>query len=143
MLAVLAFFRKIAYLVYTKKNAILLREEKGVMEEIVATPVWLVYRGKIIVSNEMFVRAGTVLPFEQGSIAVISAAADDKRFPSEALKPLKLSVQGGKLPEDLILTTANLRKHLQVLKETGKITFMFRADGSLSVNPKESLGHAG
>lgn len=109
---------------------------------VTVIPVWVEYRGKIIISNYLFVPDGTALPFEQGDITVIAGAVKNSQFPSGALKPLKLSVQEKKLPEDLILATANLRKHLQVLKETGKITFMFRTDGSLSVNPKESLGHA-
>lgn len=101
------------------------------------------YRERAIISNEIYVRSGTVLPFKQGKITIISSAADGKQFPPGALKPLKLTLLGEKLPEDLILATANLRKHLDVLKETGRISFRLRAYGSLSVSPKESLGHAG
>ena len=109
------------------------------MKEITAIPVWVLYRGKVIVSNEVFVRSGTALPFERGNIAIIAGATNAKQFPSEALKAPKLTVQGEKLPDDLLLATANLRKHLQVLKETNGIRFMFRLDGSLSVSLEESF----
>ena len=106
-------------------------------QEITVTPVWVLYRGKIIISNEMFVISGTILPFDQENIAVIAGATGDRHFPSDALTDPKLTVQGEKLPEDLLLATPNLRKHLQVLKETNKLRFMFRVGGSLSVSIEE------
>jgi hypothetical protein len=105
---------------------------------ITVIPVWVLYRGKIIISNYLFVPDDTALPFEQGDITIIAGAVKNSQFPPRALKPLKLAVQGEKLPEDLLMATANLRKHLNVLKETGRIAFKLRADGSLSVTPKEA-----
>lgn len=105
---------------------------------ITAISVWALYRERPIISNELYVLVGTTLPFEQGEITIISSEANDKQFPPGALKPLKLTLQGEKLPEDLLMATANLRKHLNVLKETGRINFKLRAYGSLSVTSKES-----
>ena len=105
---------------------------------ITAISVWALYRKRVIISNELYVLNGTTLPFKQGEITIISSATKNRQFPSAELKPLKLTVQGEKLPEDLLMATANLRKHLNVLKETGRIAFRLRAYGSLSVTPKES-----
>jgi hypothetical protein len=136
------FFSKEAlfclYQIQAKKKG-----EKAIMTEITVTPVWVEYRGLIIMSNEVFVRAGATLPFRKGEVTIIAGAVKDRQLPSKELKPLKLTVQGEKLPEDLLMATPNLRKHLQVLKETGGITFMFRLDGSLSVSPRESLSLVG
>jgi len=109
------------------------------MTEIWVTPVWILYCGKPLISNEIFVLKDAILPKPKGNAAIITGLSGEKKFSAEELSPLDLSIQGEKLPKNLLLATKNLKKHLEVLKETGRARFKFHLDGSLSVSVEESL----
>jgi biotin operon repressor len=84
----------------------------------------------------IFVSDDVNLPLKSGNSASICLGDPVETIDEETLNPLKLKLCGEKFPEDLLSFSPAFLKHVEDLKETGKIVRMRQADGYLMVNTK-------